>query len=504
MQHEEKTFRFMQRLAFGPNADGSLPTDPVAWAEAQLDRVPPIDLLDAAGQVRTDLPPEFKLTRTMTELMTAYRRSWNAVDKMFRLSPDLPEAERKATVRKALYYPYRDLEHWKELQARASTALFSKQPVFERFWHFWTNHFMVAPNTDNNDVLVGPYQRALREHLTGSFRDLLWNAVTHPSMLIYLDNYRNVGPNSTARKQGRTTDSINENLGRELLELFTVTPQSGYTQADVEQSTLILTGWTFVMPNSDEAKPLFFPNHNAPAALNGTIFVYGRHESADQKVMGKVYSSSVFRQKGKLEDFITDLANHPATAHHIARKLCVYFMDDEPPAEAVALVEKAFIDSKGHLPAVHKAVIEATWNNMERTKKFQNPEAWLLQTLRLLGLGLPQNPPQLVPMKEWTTATLMKDLGQPLPFSPQPNGWPIRSDDWISKEMLDRRLRLAQMLAQRVPMASAEQMGRLEKLMATSLPAQSKSRLLVTQALAQKNPSQAVLMWLASPDMLWS
>jgi uncharacterized protein (DUF1800 family) len=98
----------------------------------------------------------------------------------------------------------------------------------------------------------------------------------------------------------------------------------------------------------------------------------------------------------------------------------------------------------------------------------------------------------------------MKDLGQPLPFSPQPNGWPIRSDDWISKEMLDRRLRLAQMLAQRVPMASAEQMGRLEKLMATSLPAQSKSRLLVTQALAQKNPSQAVLMWLASPDMLWS
>jgi len=504
MEQKTKTFRFMQRLAFGPSPDGSLPDNPHIWAKTQLDQVPPIDILDEFGQVRKDLPPEFKLIRTMTELMTTYRSSWNAVDKMFRLDPSMPQAERKATARKLLFYPYREREHWKELQARVSTAIHSKQPVFERFWHFWSNHFMVAPNTDNNDVLVGPYQRGLREHLTGNFRDLLWNAVTHPSMLIYLDNYRNVGPNSAARRQGRTTDSINENLGRELLELFTITPQSGYSQADVEQSTLILTGWTFVMPNSFDAKPLFFPNMNAPASMNGTFFSYARHETEDQKVMGKVYTSSVFRQKAKLEDFITDLANHPATAHHIARKLCVYFIDDEPPSEAVTLVEKAFIDSKGHLPTVHKAVVDATWQSMEGTKKFQNPEAWLVQTLRLLDIGLPQNPPQLEPTADWNISTLMKDMGQPLPFSPQPNGWPIRSEDWISKEMLDRRLRLAQMLVQRAPLLNPEKLARFEKLINSSLLPQSKSHKPVTQAFAQNKPTQALLMWLASPDLLWS
>ena len=150
------------------------------------------------------------------------------------MSPTELAAER----RRLVSLPYHQLEHWKEVQARVTTALHGEAPVFERFWHFWTNHFTVAPGTQNNDTLVGPYQRHLREHMTGDFRTLLWHAVTHPGMLVYLDNNRNTGPNSTAALRRWTRDTINENLGRELLELFTVSTAAGYSQQDVELSLI--------------------------------------------------------------------------------------------------------------------------------------------------------------------------------------------------------------------------------------------------------------------------
>jgi uncharacterized protein (DUF1800 family) len=464
MESGYKALKFARRMAFGLTPE-AIPADPVAWAQAQLNTVPHIDILDSNGAPDKNRSPETKLLRTIPEVMTAYRNNWNVVDQMFALPPELPQAQRKAFARKTIFYPYRDLEHWKELQARLSTALYGPQPVFERFWHFWSNHLMVAPNTDNNDTTVGPYQRALRDHMTGSFRDLLWNAVTHPAMLIYLDNYRNVGPNSAARRQGRTKDSVNENLGRELLELFTLSPSAGYSQADVEHATLILTGWTFAMPNSNQAKPIF-PSQNAPASMHGTVFAYARHEPGDQKVMGKVYSSSLFRQKGKLEDLITDLALHPVTARHLARKLCVYFIDDDPAPSAIEQVEKVFLESKGHLPSVHKAVVQVAWEQIDNSRKFQNPEAWLVQTLRLLDVPLPSNPPSLISSSEPNSSSLMRDLGQALPYSPQPNGWPIRSDEWISKELLDRRLRTLQLFVQKSPLITAQNSHRLKKIIA--------------------------------------
>lgn len=496
------SLKFTRRMAFGllPEA---MPADPVAWANAQLNTVPTIDILDGKGQLYKGLPSDIKLLRTIPEVMAAYRNNWNVVDQMFALPPDITQGQRRAFARKNIHFPYREVEHWKELQARLSTALYGSQPVFERFWHFWCNHLMVAPSTDNNDTTVGPYQRALREHMTGSFRDLLWHAVTHPAMLIYLDNYRNVGPNSAARKHGRTKDSVNENLGRELLELFTISPAAGYSQTDVEQATLILTGWTFLMPNSNQAKPIF-PSQNVPASMHGTFFAYARHEPGDQKVMGKVYSNSLFRQKGKLEDLITDLALHPATARHLARKLCVYFIDDEPASSAVDQVEKVFLETKGHLPSVHQAVVQAAWQQIDSGRKFQNPEAWLMQTLRLLDVPLPGNPPELNPSQKPNSLSLMRDLGQALPYSPQPNGWPIRSDEWISKELLDRRLRALQMFAQKSPLIDHQNVDRLQQLIAATLDPQGQSFRLVEQSLRTHTPLQTVMMWLASPEMLWS
>ena len=486
--------RYARRVGFGLTPGEHPGDDPVGWAAAQLRSVPPIGIVEPDGRPRADLPEGLRLRGSGDELMHAWQRVIDTVAEVRARSAGLGEAAFRREQAERVFIPYQRLEHWKEVQARATTAVHGSAPVFERFWHFWTNHFTVAPGTMQNDVLVGPFQRALREPMGGTFRDLLWRAVTHPAMLVYLDNVRNTGPNSRARRERWTRDSVNENLGRELLELFTLSPAGGYTQQDVEQVTLVLTGWRVQRPDRS----------HRPWVPLGTRFVHDWHEPGAQTVLGRRYQA-LFKAESKLEELIDELAAHPATARHLARKLCVHFIDDEPPADAVAAVERAWLDSGGRLPAVHEAVLRAAWATLGRTRKFASPETWFLQVHRTSGAELPRALP-LPGEPGFKTFWLLADLGQPLPRCPQPNGWPIRSADWLSRELLDRRVRLAQLLAQALTRgAGASARERFAGLVETHAPGgASQTGVLAAQALAQGDPARALaLVWL-SPEFLWS
>lgn len=486
--------KFTRRVAFGVPGDQTLPADPVAWASAQVAALPPIDVLEPNGERRQDLPKDMRLLWSMDEVMHAFEQHQRAERLSFEKAKELSAKDFEDYRERMVFTPFSRLEHWKEVQARETTALFGGAPVFERFWHFWSNHFMVAPGNQNNNTLVGPFQRSLRPLMLGKFRDMLFNAVTHPGMLVYLDNNRNTGPNSRAARERWTKDSINENLGRELLELFTLSPSASYSQKDVEGATLILTGWRDMKPDKwHKGQKL------------GTYFDFDRHEPGSQEVLGKKYSA-FFRPSGKLEDLVTDLANHPATAEHLATKLCVYFLDDAPPAAAIASVKEAFINSQGDLPTVHRAVIQACWTHLEHTRKFVSPETWFLQVLTLTGT----EPPRTVPITKSTpgikTTNLLGDLGQGLPRCPQPNGWPIRSTDWISKEMLDRRLRVLGVLAD---MSRRTGMGQqaLRRIVAgcqRDVPPQETAAQLLLKPEVQADMRLAWIAYLASPTLLWS
>jgi uncharacterized protein (DUF1800 family) len=488
--------RFARRVGFGLAPGEAISGDPVQWAAGQLRSIPPIGIVEPDGSPRTDLPEGLKLLGSGDELMHAWQRSIDVLAEIRARSAELGEAGLRRELGLRVTIPYHRLEPWKEVQARATTAVHGPAPVFERFWHFWTNHFTVAPGTQQNEVLVGPYQRALRERMTGSYRDLLWRAVTHPAMLVYLDNVRNTGPRSRARRELWTRDSVNENLGRELLELFTLSPAAGYTQQDVEQTTLILTGWRVQRPDR---------SHRAGVPL-GTRFVWDWHEPGAQTVLGKRYQAT-FRPESKLEELITDLAAHPATARHLAHKLCVHFIDDQPPPQAVAEVERAWLDSGGHLPSVHDAVVRACWQTLGSTRKFASPETWFYHQHRTSGLKPPWSLP--LPGEDGLkTFWVLGDLGQPIPRCPQPNGWPIRSSDWLSRELLDRRVRWSQLLAQGwVRVAGARARPRVEALVAGHWPDggdASTGRALAHAALARGDVAHALaLVWL-SPEFLWS
>src|ERR1700722_1454750 len=135
-----------------------------------------------------------------------------------------------------------------EVQARLRNAVITERPWVERLVYFWSNHFAVS--VDQLAVLgvAGSMEReAIRPHVLGNFRELLFAVEQHPAMLLYLDNQRSVGPNSLlaqrAARRERTL-GLNENLAREILELHTLGVDAGYTQADVTSFAKVLTGWS--------------------------------------------------------------------------------------------------------------------------------------------------------------------------------------------------------------------------------------------------------------------
>ncbi len=130
-----------------------------------------------------------------------------------------------------------------ESQALLDHAVDTDTPFRERLVWFWANHFTVSIRRGEVAPLAGAYVReAIRPHVTGRFGDMLLAVMRHPAMLLYLDNAQSAGPNSLAgARQGR---GLNENLARECLELHTVCPAAGYSQADVTEFARILTGWS--------------------------------------------------------------------------------------------------------------------------------------------------------------------------------------------------------------------------------------------------------------------
>ena len=488
--------RFTRRVAFGIKPGEVPPEDPLQWAIERL-RIPgEIAIRDGSGLIRSDLPAWVELKRSNDQVMAWFGKHQATEQNLRQEATRIPRDEFLRVRRERLGIPFQQVEHWKEVQARASTAVSGVSPVFEKFWHFWTNHFMVAPGNQGMDTLVGPFQRMLRDHMSDSYREMLWQAVTHPAMLLYLDNHRSTGPNSRVGQRRGSRESINENLGRELLELFTLSPRGGYSQSDVEQTTLILTGWRVNTPVRAEVSGI-------PA---GTWFDVERHEPGDQTVLGKPYAESA-RNSDKLANLITDLANHPATAMHLARKLCTHFIDDDPPVSAVEHVRHRFMATGGNLHATHIAVIEMVWQHLPFTRKLSTPESWLLQWHTLTGGELPPGSAGLGFLPDQLrrdTAQILRDLGQALPYCPQPDGWPIRSADWLSKELLDRRVRHALLSAEHLWRRRGGTEMSILTLAERELDRESTTYRIVHQALSEKQHPKALALLMLSPELLWS
>ncbi|WP_233416693.1 DUF1800 domain-containing protein [Halovulum marinum] len=305
-------------------------------------------------------------------------------------------------------------------------AVGSEAGFFERLAMFWTDHFAIEAGNRRRAVLTHDMiERAIRPNLTGSFGDLLKAVTKHPAMLVYLNQARSTGPNSIAGKRGKR--GLNENLAREVLELHTVGVDAGYTQKDVREFAELLTGLGL-----DEDGFRFRPQLAEPGAETVLGARYGG---------GKANVADVDRA-------LEDLALHPQTARHLARKLWVHFIGGVPEPSRIDALARVYLDEGGGLMPLYRALVDEPRAWELPLLKAKLPFDFVVSSLRALGTA----PREVTGLNRrqfeaWLTVPMMR-MGQPFLEPGGPDGFPEAPEAWITPAGLAARVSWAGALAQ--------------------------------------------------------
>jgi uncharacterized protein (DUF1800 family) len=256
---------------------------------------------------------------------------------------------------------------------------------------------------------------------------MLRAVVQHPAMLVYLDQAGSFGPNSPA---GRDRDrGMNENLAREILELHTLGVDAAYSQEDVRAFAELLTGLS-----------------HGP---EGFVFRARRAEPGAETVLGRRYGDGSADLAPVLQA-LDDMAAHPATARHLARKLVVHFLGVPAPDDLVATMAAAYLDADTDLRALYDALLADPRAWAPPFAKARTPFEFLVAALRAGGVA----PAEITALADGavqrTILRPLAEMGQPLWRATGPDGWPEAPEAWITPAGLAARLRWSQGFAERV------------------------------------------------------
>ena len=323
-------------------------------------------------------------------------------------------------------------------QGKVLRAIYSERQLDEQLSDFWFNHFNVFANKDLDLWLLPPFERdAIRPHVLGKFRALLEATAKSPAMLFYLDNYLSADPNSFDRlkhlppkqrpKPGAKLPPIgpkrglNENYGREIMELHTLGVDGGYTQQDVIEVARAFTGWTIKDPRGDSE--FYFDER--------------LHDPDAKRVLGKKIHAEGIKDGEQVLDL---LAKNPHTAHHIALELAQHFVSDTPPDALVNRMAKSFQKSGGDLREVMRTMIYSPefWSRDAYRAKVKRPFELVVSTARALGADVDD----ATPLVGWITR-----IGEPLYQCVPPTGYSDKAETWVNSGALLNRLNYAIALA---------------------------------------------------------
>jgi uncharacterized protein (DUF1800 family) len=462
----KEAYHASNRFGLGPGPDelGRIAADPRGWLETQL---------RAGPRTETTLAAIAPSHETLAEFLGAFHEM-RTLRKAGKRDAGTDRSEQLATMRRGLKKSVMETQ-FRQLGARLGASLEAGEPFRERLVHFWSNHFTVSSAGGKRLIVTScaAYEKeAIRGHLDEHFADMLVSVEQHPVMLAYLDNLQSLGPNSRAGRRRRKR-GLNENLAREILELHTLGVAGGYAQEDVTSLARIITGWTVANGRQIPGQPGQF------------VFVEAMHEPGTHRLLGRAYPEDGVDQG---ERALRRLASHPSTARLIATKLVRHFVADDPPAAAVEQVAKVFRDTDGHLPSVHRALInlDASWDS--ETRKLKTPNELVVSALR--GLDLPRLPPK-PPLGS------LRLLNQ-YPFTaPSPAGWPDSAEHWGSPNALLQRIDWSTQVGKRV--GSAREPRALLAHMSDGTD-NEELRLSVERA---ASASQGIALLLAGPEFQW-
>ena len=469
----------LNRFGLGWKAGEAPPVNPRRWLVDQIGRYDPAPAAIAALP-RT--PEQIGKLASLQLDRQARRQDRAEAAKEPAMEPSMTPAMAPAAQPRneaQLLKPLRD-SYVQAAGARMAQAVTTDTPFMERLVAFWSNHFAVSIEKASVLGIAGTFENeAIRPNITGKFADLLFAAVRHPAMLLFLDQAQSIGPNSALgqraqRRGAERQPGINENLAREIMELHTLGVRSGYTQADVTEFAKALTGTT-VTGLGRLARLLPYDSGRA-------AFVEQLHEPGPRTVMGRKYAQAGEEQGRAI---LLDLAAHPATARLVATKLARHFAADDPPPALVARLEQVYLKTGGDLPALYRALVESPepWSNPGA--KFRQPWEWLVAVQRATGLAIPAQGGQFS----------LNQLGQPTWRPGSPAGWDDLAASWAAPDALLRRVELANRYAR--SLATLDSRTLAPKLFPESLSEPTRS------ALARADSGQqALALLLVSPEML--
>jgi uncharacterized protein (DUF1800 family) len=413
------------------------------------------------------------LEKWIDQQLTPSRIDDTALESRMPQAPVPPKAFE--TPQEAQRFSRQNVEHLAEV--RIARAVYSERQLNEVMVDFWFNHFNVFARKGRTSQFVADYELdAIRPNIWGSFRNLLGATAHSPAMLFYLDNWLSVDPDAVSRQEatrnrlkfqiggtpppqqkGQRKSGLNENYGRELLELHTLGVDGGYTQKDIIEVARAFTGWTIDNPGRKQQAPAQKRDRaaqNAPAqkqdraAQNAQVMMDGdagrfiftpaMHDLGAKEVLGhKIRAGGGINDGEQVLDIV---AEHPSTARHIATKLVRRFVSDDPPESLVAKVAARFRETHGDLREVVRAVITSDefFAAEARRAKVKNPLEFVVSAIRTTGRDT-------IEPRRVTQA--LQQLGMPLYGCEPPTGYDDTAASWISAGALVTRMNIAQMIA---------------------------------------------------------
>jgi uncharacterized protein (DUF1800 family) len=336
--------------------------------------------------------------------------------------------------------------------AKMTRAVYSERQLQQVMDDFWFNHFNVFAGKGEVKWYLTSYERdVIQPHALGKFKDLVTASAKSPAMLFYLDNYLSADPKAAQRQAeeramrqmqrgaggwGRRPPALqpanpqngkkqerglNENYGRELMELHTLGVDGGYTQKDVTEVARCFTGWTIEKPREI------------------AVFKFDEklHDPDVKVVLGKKIRVGGMKDG---EQVIEILSKNPNTAKFISTKLARRFVSDNPPPALVARMAKTFQKSDGDIREVLRAMIYSPefWSRETYRAKVKTPYELVVTSVRALGTDV-DTP---MPLVQWVGR-----IGEPLYQCQPPTGYPDKAETWVNTGALLSRLNFSLALA---------------------------------------------------------
>ena len=352
------------------------------------------------------------------------------VEKQFDVATTMPKDQKRKLFEAAPISMRRRMETFAGTQlvvnqdladAKLFRAVYSNRQLEAVLTDFW--YVFLDKGADR--YMVTSYERdAIRPFVLGKFKDLLLATAQSPAMLFYLDNFQSVRSDMDGKNLGakRGKRGLNENYGRELMELHTLGVDGGYTQKDVTEVARCFTGWTI----------------REPRRGGGFEFNERQHDPGEKHVLGVTIPAN-----GGIEDgykVIEILSRQPATAHFISKSLAIRFVSDDPPEALVQRMADTFQKSDGDLREVMRTMIYAPefWAQDEYHAKIKSPFEMVVSALRATNADV-----------DFTNAVSgqLNQLGEPLYKKQEPTGYSNKGSEWMNSAALLGRMNFALNLA---------------------------------------------------------